>query len=104
MYLCTYLCIYVRIYVSGYVSMYVSISVFRIYFIYFIFLGTWGINLESASLPSMEFVTVAHTEEEKFWGCTFQVESLVKSCLPQRAEGALLARKTMDSGYFLEIW
>ena len=36
---------------------------------------------------------VAHTEEEKIQGCSFQVESLVKSGLSRRAEGALFAPK-----------
>jgi len=40
---------------------------------------------------------VAHTEEEKFWGCIFRWESLVKSRLPRRAEGALLALEMMVS-------
>ena len=33
----------------------------------------------------------------KFWGCIFRLESLVKSRLPRRAEGALLALKMMVS-------
>ena len=44
---------------------------------------------------SSKQAAVAHTEEEKFWGCIFRLESLVKSRLPRRAEGALLALKMM---------
>ena len=46
---------------------------------------------------SSKQAAVAHTEEEKFWGCIFRLESLVKSRLPRRAEGALLALKMMVS-------
>ena len=46
---------------------------------------------------SSKQAAVAHTEEENFWGCIFRLESLVKSRLPRRAEGALLALKMMVS-------
>ena len=44
---------------------------------------------------SIKQAAVAHTEEEKVWWCIFRWESLVKSRLPRRAEGALLALKMM---------
>ena len=46
---------------------------------------------------SSKQAAVAHTEEEKFWGCIFRWKSLVKSRLPRRAEGALLALEMMVS-------
>ena len=46
---------------------------------------------------SSKQAAVAHTEEGKFWGCIFRLESLVKSRLPRRAEGALLALEMMVS-------
>ena len=46
----------------------------------------------------MVAVPVAHTEEEKFWGCSFCEESVVKFRFPRRAEGALLAQKMMILG------